>query len=202
MVVLAPERTSERKIESILKEHQSWITKQLLKWETQAADLKTKVFEPGGEFLYLGQVYRLNVVAGVSGKVLIEGQSIALQTHTVSEPVIKLRLFQWYVSQARLILPAKTIETAQKLGKQPKKIEMGQFKSLWGSCSRDGRIKYNWQLMQAPEPVIDYIVAHEVSHLCHMDHSAEFWATVESLQPDYKTHRKWLKDNAYRLSWP
>ena len=48
VVVLAPERTSERKIESILKEHQSWITKQLLKWETQAADLKTKVFEPGG----------------------------------------------------------------------------------------------------------------------------------------------------------
>ena len=60
-------------------------------------------------------------------------------------------------------------------------------------------LSFNWKLMLAPPKVLDYVVVHEICHLREMNHSPRFWALVESLMPDYKQQRKWLKENGHTL---
>jgi predicted metal-dependent hydrolase len=64
---------------------------------------------------------------------------------------------------------------------------------LWGSCHSRGVIRLNWRLIQKPLDLVDYVVAHELSHLIEMNHSAAFWRTVERVYPDYKAARKRLR---------
>lgn len=73
-------------------------------------------------------------------------------------------------------------------------------KSRWGSCSSRGTLSFNYRLIFAPLPVLDYVVVHELCHLTHMNHSKEFWDKVASVMPEYNVHRQWLKDHGHELS--
>ena len=73
-------------------------------------------------------------------------------------------------------------------------------RSKWGHCTSEGVLQYNWHIVLAPEPVVDYLVAHEVCHLRHLNHSAHFWALVASVCPDYQAQRDWLKANGRCLT--
>ncbi len=79
------------------------------------------------------------------------------------------------------------------------RITIRDQKTRWGSCSARGTLSFNWRLMLAPPAVLDYVVVHELCHLTHMDHSKAFWAHVESVCPDYRIHRKWLKEHGQEL---
>jgi hypothetical protein len=72
-------------------------------------------------------------------------------------------------------------------------------KSRWGSCSGTGNLSFSWRLILAPEPVIDYVVAHEVAHLAEMNHGPRFWRLVERLVPDTRGPRLWLERHRSRL---
>ena len=78
-------------------------------------------------------------------------------------------------------------------------IRIAAQKTRWGSCSSTGTLSFNWRLMLAPPQVLDYVVVHELCHLCEMNHSPAFWSLVGSILPDYKVRRKWLTDNGTGL---
>lgn len=88
---------------------------------------------------------------------------------------------------------------ADRLGVSCFRVTVRNQKTKWGSCSAKGNLNFNVLLMLAPEEVFDYVLIHELCHRRHMDHSKEFWALVASLDPDYKKHKKWLRDNGGRL---
>ena len=91
---------------------------------------------------------------------------------------------------------------ALAVGRQPKAMVLRDTKSRWGSCTPDGRLMFSWRLAMAPPKVLDYVAAHEVAHLVHMDHSPRFWAKVKEIMPDYDMHRLWLRQNGSDLqSW-
>ena len=79
------------------------------------------------------------------------------------------------------------------------RIAIRTQRTRWGSCSGKGNLNFNCLLMLAPEAVRDYVVVHELCHRKEMNHSKAFWAQVERAMPDYRTHRKWLKDNGPAL---
>lgn len=79
------------------------------------------------------------------------------------------------------------------------KITIRDQKTRWGSCSAKGTLSFSFRLMMAPPRVLDYVVVHELCHLTYMNHSKDFWNMVESILPDYKEHRKWLKENGHTL---
>lgn len=88
---------------------------------------------------------------------------------------------------------------ALHLGQKISKITVKDTTSRWGSCSSNRVLSYSWRLVFAPQEVARYLCAHEVCHLIEMNHSLKFWALVETLCPDYATHRKWLKENGHVL---
>ncbi len=110
-------------------------------------------------------------------------------------------LESFYKAQARFWLTKKTEQIAEQAGlnQRLKDIRLRKTKTKWGHCTSQGRIQYNWQIMMAPETVIDYLVCHEVSHLQYMDHSEDFWKLVKSLHEPVDQDRLWLHNNGHRL---
>ncbi|MCK5374232.1 MAG: M48 family metallopeptidase [Alphaproteobacteria bacterium] len=90
-------------------------------------------------------------------------------------------------------------DKASGIGKSVKSVTIRDTKSRWGSCSQDANMSFSWRLIFAPYSAIDYVVAHEVSHLIHMDHSPAFWEVCKSLSCDYKNGKRWMKENGNSL---
>lgn len=88
---------------------------------------------------------------------------------------------------------------AKTLGKPVGVITIKDTKSRWASCSSHGNLAYSWRLAMAPEAVVEYICAHEVSHLVEMNHSPAFWGLVAQLCPSFNEHRSWLKIHGKNL---
>ena len=88
---------------------------------------------------------------------------------------------------------------AGKLGFPYIKISLRDAKSRWGSCNDQGAMMFSWRLIMAPPKVLSYVVAHEVAHLKHMNHSSQFWNEVRSLFGDYREERRWLRENGATL---
>ncbi len=102
----------------------------------------------------------------------------------------------WLIRQARRVFEERMQLFAPRLGVQWRKLSVSSAGTRWGSASANGAIRLNWRLIHFRMPVIDYVVAHELSHLRVMDHSPRFWDTVKSVLPDYKHLRGQLKDEA------
>ena len=79
-------------------------------------------------------------------------------------------------------------------------ITIRDQKTRWGSCSSSGTLSFNYRLIFAPPAILDYVVVHELCHLTHMNHSRDFWNMVESVLPDYKERRQWLKEHGQELN--
>jgi hypothetical protein len=103
------------------------------------------------------------------------------------------------VSRAKRIIPPKVEKYAKILGVDYNRITIRMQKSRWGSCSGQGNLNFNCLLMRAPDDVVDYVIVHELCHRKEMNHSDRFWALVESVLPDYKEKRKWLRDHGSEI---
>ena len=100
---------------------------------------------------------------------------------------------EWYHQQALAYFNERLIFFANKLNVPLPQLRLSRAKTQWGSCNALGIIRLNWRLIQVPLPLVDYVVAHELSHLIEMNHSPAFWRIVESIYPDYLVARKDLK---------
>lgn len=84
-------------------------------------------------------------------------------------------------------------------GRALRRVTVRDTASRWGSCSARGDLSFSWRLILAPETVFDYVVAHEVAHLVHLDHSPAFWALTARLTPDPAGPRRWLRERGAEL---
>lgn len=90
-------------------------------------------------------------------------------------------------------------EESARTGLVPSRVGVRQMRTRWGSCSRSGRVALNWKLARAPEPVVRYVVLHELAHLRHLDHSRRFWGLVEKVCPGHGASRAWLAEHGWLL---
>jgi hypothetical protein len=112
---------------------------------------------------------------------------------------LERRVRDHLVAMARAEFAARARPLAARIGRKVARVGVRDTKSRWGSCSGRGNLSFSWRLIFAPEPVIDYVVAHEVAHLAEMNHGPRFWRLVESLSPDSAAARAWLKRHRSRL---
>lgn len=115
------------------------------------------------------------------------------------EPAFSEEELQELATQAMTLIPQKVRYYAQIIGVTYGRITIRNQRTRWGSCSGKGNLNFNCLLLLMPEEVLDYVVVHELCHRKEMNHSARFWEEVEKILPDYRQHRKWLKDNGGRI---
>lgn len=96
---------------------------------------------------------------------------------------------------ARVLLTERTEHFSRLMGVRYNRIAIKDQRTLWGSCSRQGNLNFNWRLILAPREVLDYLVIHELCHLLEMNHSRRFWAHVSKWCPDQRAHRRWLREH-------
>lgn len=146
-----------------------------------------QVVAPGVVFPVEGR--ELRVTPAPVRRPVAEGEALLVPGHRPAGPVVAV----WLKQLALIRLRAASDRLSVTLGRPYRAIVMRDTRSRWGSCTHDGRLMYSWRLAMAPPPVLEYVAAHEVAHLAHMDHSPRFWAQVETLMPGHAKHRAWLK---------
>ncbi|WP_261340138.1 M48 metallopeptidase family protein [Rhodopirellula europaea] len=87
----------------------------------------------------------------------------------------------------------------QMLGVEASEVVIRNYSQRWGSATQNGRLAFNWRIIMAPRPLIDYVAAHEACHLIHNDHSADFWRLLERIMPDYESRRLQLAINGAKF---
>jgi predicted metal-dependent hydrolase len=114
-------------------------------------------------------------------------------------PHLERRVRDHLAALARREVVRRVRRLAARIGRAPARVVVRDMKSRWGSCSASGNLSFCWRLIFVPEPVFDYVVAHEVAHLVEMNHGPRFWSLVDSLVPDSANTRSWLRRHRDRL---
>ncbi len=110
------------------------------------------------------------------------------------------RLRDWLTAELRGRLVPLVHEKAARVDRPVKRITLRDSRSRWGSCGPDAALSFSWRLVFAPPEVLDYLAAHEVAHLVHLNHSPRFWAVARSLcDGPIEVPQAWLKRNGETL---
>lgn len=198
--IVVPKSTASEKIDQLLLAKRTWIKEKII-LQRDMAPVHDKQYVSGEAFSYLGRNYRLKVVEGSFMPVrLLQGRLVVTLPYGTEYPhMVRNALVRWYKRQAEQKLQEKVKRFAPLVGVEPTGIAIKTFKSRWGSCTVKGALEFNWQIMMAPNRMVDYVVIHELCHLIRHDHSPEFWKEVARVMPDYQQCRDWLKVNGGRL---
>jgi predicted metal-dependent hydrolase len=103
------------------------------------------------------------------------------------------RLRDWLYAEAARDLQLAATQYAKEIGVKPLRITLRDQKTRWGSCSSSGQLSFSWRLLLAPPVVLDYVAAHEVAHLVHMNHGPRFWRLVDRIMPRSGEAKAWLR---------
>lgn len=145
---------------------------------------------------YMGEDYLLEVKIYQSYKkpgVMQNDRRFLVLTAQKDQEVIENALKAWYMERAKEIISERVSFYQNQIGEKVSSIRIKDVRSRWGSCSSKRNLNFNWRLVMAPLPVLDYVVVHELCHLKEMNHSKEFWKLVREVLPDYQQQREWLK---------
>lgn len=201
--VIVPQSISKKRIEDLIKARTTWI-RQKLKLQASVVVPKAKEYVNGESFTYLGRNYRLKCVKSATGDVKLKNGYLNVPVADAMREekltgFLRTSLEQWYFSKALEKLKEKTKRYSEILGVKPISVSIKEYKSRWGSCSTNGEVTYNWRIIIAPHHIVDYIVVHELCHLLEHNHGPKYWKHVESVVPDYRICREWLKKHGQTL---
>jgi predicted metal-dependent hydrolase len=199
LTVRIPLRESLRWVESALQNKTEWILKTLAEWENKKSI--SLAWKEESVFPLLGEHWQLAATATgamrmtrAKVKTGVEERQLQLPLPSVlSTQQIEKFVMEWYREQALACFGERIALYADKLGVARPQLRLSRANTLWGSCNSRGVVRLHWRLIQMPLKLVDYVVAHELSHLLEMNHSPAFWQTVGRIYPDYLAARKQLK---------
>ena len=193
LTVSVPMRASEKWLHSVLQDKARWVVEKLDGWQTcKRAAVR---WQDGEAIDYLGELLVLRVVQGLfATPVHRRGSELWVFVANGSEAAhVEQVASRWYQHEAEQFFAQRVAHYAPLLNVVPSAIKLSSAKSQWGSCTAQGSVRLNVQLIKLSPRLIDYVVVHELAHLRELNHSAAFWRVVESACPDYKSLRAELK---------
>ena len=200
LTVRIPIQESLNWVESVLQKRADWIVTKLDEWKNRKP--ARPMWEEGALFPLLGEPWQVTVTAAGAVQMMQAGGNATSKNEQpglslssgVAAGQIENAVMKWYRQHALTCFTERITLYADKLGVALPQLRLSNARTLWGSCNSRGIIRLNWRLIQKPLDLVDYVVAHELSHLIEMNHSKAFWQTVGSVYPDYATARKRLKE--------
>ncbi|MFD3158381.1 M48 family metallopeptidase [Haloimpatiens sp. FM7330] len=202
ILVKVPQKISQNRIIELVQSKQKWIIKNLNKIKQIDFESIKKKFVQGEKFLYLGNEYLLKIEKNNNVKIPViqlNENKLYIESNCESDEVISKYLIKWYKKMAQKIISERVKYYQKYFIEKPKLVKAKEQKRRWGTCTGINNLYFNWRIIMAPIEVIDYVVVHEMSHMPHKNHSKEFWNEVESILPQYKEQKKWLKENGIML---
>jgi len=193
--LVLPKGVALREAERFAAGNLGWLRAHLAKLPERVA------FDDGREIPILGRPHLIRHRPDQRGGVWrVEDPDGSAELHVAGgADFLARRVTDHLKSEAKRIIAPRAREHADRLDRQVGRLTVRDTRSRWGSCSPRGDLSFSWRLILAPEPVLDYVVAHEAAHLVEMNHSPRFWRVVEGLMPDFERHRAWLKRHGSRL---
>ena len=193
--LVLPRRVSSEAAIGFVAQHRGWIASRI------AAMPPPLRLADGMSVPVFGVPHRIRRVVEPPGNLMAAPVTIVDgEIRVRGDPAhVSRRVRDHLVALAKREFAARARALAARLGKSVTRVGVRDPKSRWGSCSSTGALSFSWRLVFAPEPVVDYVVAHEVAHLVEMNHSPRFWRVVASLVPDSAAPRAWLKRHRMEL---
>jgi predicted metal-dependent hydrolase len=212
LTVSAPRWSPVGEVEALIRDKSAWVLEKLHKAHERAGELAQSktVWADGAEFDYLGERVRLVLdPAQVSSHARADLQAADVEgglpmlrlgvAGNATEAQIRDAAQAWLMRQAKRVFTERLDHFAPQLGVSYKHLRLSSAGTRWGSASVDGTIRLNWRLVHLKIDMVDYVVVHELSHLRHMDHSANFWNVVAEVMPDHVQRRRALKQSGLAL---
>jgi predicted metal-dependent hydrolase len=179
-----PARGTLKAAREFAERHAAWIGVRLARLPKPVA------FQPGEIVPLRGVDRRIVHRPNMRGVVWLEAGTLCVAGDLAHAP---RRVADWLKREARRDLEAAVARHAAAAGVKPRRLSLRDTTSRWGSCSSTGALNFSWRLILAPPFVLDYLAAHEVAHMSHMNHSPLFWALTKRLFPDTDRAEAWLK---------
>jgi predicted metal-dependent hydrolase len=202
LTVIVPHFYKTEQLPGLLKSKERWISNNLAKYRHLQSPPARKNLKSGDTIPYLGRYLELVKRENHSGTgdVKLKGNTLAVSSELFKNGILELALEQWYRTEAAKVISQRIDKLSSMMGIGYKRITIRGQKTRWGSCSRKRNLNFNWKLVMAPEPVIDYVIIHELTHLKEMNHSKRFWELVAQYCPEWREHKKWLKQHEADLT--
>lgn len=208
VLVTAPTATPLTRLDRVVREKARWIVQRMRRQSDQPPPLSAREFVSGESYLYLGRQYRLRVerdcaevrplsLAGGWMRVLVP---LGLDDEQVPM-YVRAALIDWYRRHAATRLPEGAARWSRRIGVAEPRVLVREQKKRWASCDPQGVVRFNWRIIQASTGLVDYVVAHEIVHLVHHDHSRAFWRLLGRVMPDYERRRADLRAKGRTLEW-
>lgn len=198
VVVRAPRGTSEEKVQALVEQKKFWV------WQKQRDPRKypqprlRKEFVSGESFLYRGRHYALELIDGTGEELRFAGKFLLPRGSRQNAA----ELFRaWFMARAHEHLPPHVADLADRMGVKYRRIGVRDLKYRWASCTPGDQLVFNWRIIQAPQAVTDYLIAHELAHLLEPNHTPRFWNIVAVHAPAHVKARGWLRQHGSSLEW-
>jgi predicted metal-dependent hydrolase len=195
LAVHASWRASLSGIERFLRDSTKWVLRKLDEWSR--FEPRAQRWTVGESVSYVGRQLRLEIAqcaATASAVLRDDDRLLACLPTPDDETAVKHAVVSWYRRQARSNFETGIAHYAQRLAVAAPRLFLSSARTRWGSCNSLREIRLNWRLIQAPQPVIDYVVIHELAHLKEMNHSRRFWRLVAQVCPDHEDARSHLDE--------
>jgi predicted metal-dependent hydrolase len=187
----APYWTPRAEIEHYVSQQHDWLRRAWGRMQARVPAAAEASSAPASEVRYLGRPLALDIRPSLFHEIRRHGDALRVYTPPGMDAGELVRA--WLVARAERLLVWRLARIARRLGRAPSRFALSNAQTQWGSCTRRGHIRLNWRLVQAPLAIIDYVAAHELAHLVHLDHSPRFWAQVAELCPDSLARRAELR---------
>lgn len=196
VVVDAPPGFDEATIQRAVQKRARWVANHVDEARARYAHVRPREYVSGEQVLYLGKRFVLKVerVEHKSGLVKLKGNRLMVQTRTGDLADIQGQLRGWYRVKARDYFARKISDLTRRLPWMDTEPSMRllEMQKQWGSCSPSGQVILNPHLVKAPRECIEYVIVHELAHLKHHHHGAEFWKLIDANVPGWQTAKKTL----------
>lgn len=175
-----------------------WVHRKLALKQESTPKVRNPEYVTGETFSYLGNRYRLQLVASQDESLRFDGTRYLLRRDV---RLADRHFRSWYIGAARAWLPKRVELLRKRTGADPVRVVVRDLGYRWGSCGRDGALYFNWRLLQLPVRVLDYVVVHELVHLIQPNHRPEFWKALGRALPDWRERKAELERQALDIYW-
>ena len=183
----APSWTPRAEISYFVQQQLDWLRRAWSRMQSKIAPLDVE----SHQYRYLGCSLTWQFHPSLFTEVRRTGK--VLHVYAVDPGAVEVLIRTWLHARATKLLAWRLARIAHRLGRGPTRFALSNAQTQWGSCTRSGHIRLNWRLVQAPIALIDYVAAHELAHLVHLNHSAAFWKQVAVLCPEALVRRTSLR---------